>query len=254
MRVHAVVGNWKLNGSLAANEALLKALLREIPQQHPVACAVCVPSPYLAQASGLLKGSGIAWGAQDVSRFEKGAYTGDVSGAMVAEFGARYAIVGHSERRTVFGDTDPIVVEKYAAARKAGLTPIFCVGETLQEREGNRTEAVLARQVDALLAKVGVAGLDGGIVAYEPVWAIGTGKTATSAQAQEAHAFIRGRIAGQGKEIAARLTLLYGGSVKGANAAELFAMPDVDGGLIGGASLVAEEFVAIWRAAGSTSR
>jgi triosephosphate isomerase len=254
MRVQAVVGNWKLNGSLAANEALLKALLREIPQQHPVACAVCVPSPYLAQASGLLKGSGIAWGAQDVSRFEKGAYTGDVSGAMVAEFGARYAIVGHSERRTVFGDTDAIVVEKYAAARKAGLTPIFCVGETLQEREGSRTEAVLARQVDALLGKAGVAGLDGGIVAYEPVWAIGTGKTATSAQAQEAHAFIRGRIAGQGKEIAARLTILYGGSVKGANAAELFAMPDVDGGLIGGASLVAEEFVAIWRAAGSTSR
>jgi triosephosphate isomerase len=162
--------------------------------------------------------------------------------------------VGHSERRTVFGDTDAIVVEKYAAARKAGLTPIFCVGETLQEREGSRTEAVLARQVDALLGKAGVAGLDGGIVAYEPVWAIGTGKTATSAQAQEAHAFIRGRIAGQGKEIAARLTILYGGSVKGANAAELFAMPDVDGGLIGGASLVAEEFVAIWRAAGSTSR
>jgi triosephosphate isomerase len=252
MRVQAVVGNWKLNGSLAANEALLKALLREIPQQHPVACAVCVPSPYLAQASGLLKGSGIAWGAQDVSRFEKGAYTGDVSGAMVAEFGARYAIVGHSERRTVFGDTDAVVVEKYAAARKAGLTPIFCVGETLQEREGNRTEAVLARQLDALLAKAGVAGLDGGIVAYEPVWAIGTGKTATSAQAQEAHAFIRGRVAGQDKAIAARLTILYGGSVKGANAAELFAMPDVDGGLIGGASLVAEEFVAIWRAAGST--
>jgi triosephosphate isomerase len=254
MRVQAVVGNWKLNGSLAANEALLKALLREIPQQHPVACAVCVPSPYLAQASGLLKGSGIAWGAQDVSRFERGAYTGDVSGAMVAEFGARYAIVGHSERRTVFGDTDAIVVEKYAAARKAGLTPIFCVGETLQEREGSRTEAVLARQVDALLGKAGVAGLDGGIVAYEPVWAIGTGKTATSAQAQEAHAFIRGRVGQQDKGVAGRLPILYGGSVKASNAAELFAMPDVDGGLVGGASLVAEEFVAIWRAAGSDGR
>ena len=251
MRARAVVGNWKLNGSLAANEALLKALLREIPQQHPVACAVCVPSPYLAQAAGLLKGSGIAWGAQDVSRFDKGAYTGDVSGAMVAEFGARYAIVGHSERRTVFGDTDAVVVEKYAAARRAKLTPIFCVGETLEEREQGRTQAVLARQVDALIAKCGVAELDGGIVAYEPVWAIGTGKTATSAQAQEAHAFIRGRIAGEEREVAARLAILYGGSVKGANAAELFAMPDVDGGLIGGASLVAEEFVAIWRAAGS---
>ena len=249
MRARAVVGNWKLNGSLAANEALLKALLREIPQQHPVACAVCVPSPYLAQAGGLLQGSGIAWGAQDVSRFDKGAYTGDVSAAMVAEFGARYAIVGHSERRTVFGDTDAVVVDKYAAARRAKLTPIFCVGETLEEREQGRTQAVLGRQVDALLAKCGVAELDGGIVAYEPVWAIGTGRTATSAQAQEAHAFLRERVGQKDKAVASRLPILYGGSVKAANAAELFAMPNVDGGLIGGASLVAEDFVAIWRAA-----
>ena len=249
MRSKAVVGNWKLNGSLASNEALLKALLREIPREARAACAVCVPSPYLAQARQMLDGSGIGWGSQDVSRFEKGAYTGDVSAAMVAEFGARYAIVGHSERRTVFGDTDEIVAEKYAAARRAKLTPIFCVGETLQEREQGRTEAVLARQVDALLAKCGVAELDGGIVAYEPVWAIGTGKTATSAQAQEAHAFIRGRVSGKDKAVAAKLPMLYGGSVKAANAAELFAMPDVDGGLVGGASLVAEEFVAIWRAA-----
>ena len=159
-----------------------------------------MPSPYLAQASGLLKGSGIAWGAQDVSRFDKGAYTGDVSGAMVAEFGARYAIVGHSERRTVFGDTDAVVVEKYAAARKrAGSRRSSAWARRSQEREAGRTEAVLARQVDALLAKAGAAELDGGIVAYEPVWAIGTGKTATSAQAQEAHAFIRGRVAGQGQ-------------------------------------------------------
>ena len=144
MRSKAVVGNWKLNGSLGSNEALLKALLREIPRQSPVACAVCVPAPYLAQAQELLRGSGIGWGSQDVSRFDKGAYTGDVSGAMVAEFGARYAIVGHSERRTVFGDTDEVVVAKHAAARRAKLTPIFCVGETLQEREGGRTEAVLS--------------------------------------------------------------------------------------------------------------
>src|SRR5437868_324362 len=147
MRSKAVVGNWKLNGSLASNEALLKALLREIPREARAACAVCVPSPYLAQARQMLDGSGIGWGSQDVSRFEKGAYTGDVSAAMVAEFGARYAIVGHSERRTVFGDTDEIVAEKYAAARRAKLTPIFCVGETLQEREQGRTEAVLARQI-----------------------------------------------------------------------------------------------------------
>jgi triosephosphate isomerase len=253
MRSRAVVGNWKLNGSLAANEALLTALLREIPREGPVACAVCVPSPYLAQASGLLKGSGIAWGAQDVSRFDKGAYTGEVSAAMVAEFGARYTLVGHSERRSIFGDADEVVAGKFAAARRAGLTPIFCVGETLEEREAASTEKVLARQVDALLDACGAAQLDGGIVAYEPVWAIGTGRTASSAQAQEAHAFIRGRVSQRDAAVAARLPILYGGSVKAANAAELFAMPDVDGGLVGGASLVAEDFAAIWRAAGAAS-
>jgi triosephosphate isomerase (TIM) len=253
MRSKAVIGNWKLNGSLASNEALLKALLREVPRGGPVACAVCVPAPYLAQARALLEGSGIGWGAQDVSRFGKGAYTGEVSGAMVAEFGARYAIVGHSERRAIFGDSDAVVAEKYAAARRAKLSPVFCVGETLEEREQGRTEAVLARQVDALLERCGAAELDGGIVAYEPVWAIGTGRTATSAQAQEAHAFIRGRIAGKDEPVAAKLPILYGGSVKAANAAELFAMPDVDGGLVGGASLVAEEFAAIWRAAGAAN-
>ena len=249
MRSKFVVGNWKLNGSLAANEALLKALLRETPGKGSAACAVCVPYPYLAQARQLLQGSAIAWGAQDVSRFEKGAYTGDVSARMVAEFGGRFAIVGHSERRAIFGDTDAIVAEKYAAAKAAGLTPIFCVGETLEERNAGTTEAVLARQVDAVLASAGAAGLEGAIVAYEPVWAIGTGKTATSAQAEEAQAFIRGRIAAAGEGIAARLPILYGGSVKASNAAELFAMPDVDGGLIGGASLVAEDFIAIWKAA-----
>ena len=251
MRSKVVVGNWKLNGSLAGNEALLKALLREIPGEGRAACAVCVPYPYLAQVKSLLQGSAIAWGSQDCSRFDQGAYTGDVSGKMIAELGSRYAIVGHSERRTLFGDTDAIVVEKHAAARRAGLTPIFCVGETLDERNRGATEAVLARQVDALLDKGGAAGLDGAIVAYEPVWAIGTGKTATSAQADEAQAFIRGRIAGRDAAVAEKLPILYGGSVKAANAAELFAMPNVDGGLVGGASLVAEEFVAIWRAAGA---
>ena len=254
MRSRAVVGNWKLHGSLAANEALLKALLQGIPRQSPVACAVCVPSPYLAQARALLEGSGIAWGSQDVSRFDKGAFTGDVSAAMVADLGARYAIVGHSERRAIFGEPDAVISEKYALARRAKLTPIFCVGETLQEREAGRTQAVLARQLDALLEACEVAGLDGGIVAYEPVWAIGTGKTATSGQAQEAHAFLRGRIAAKDEAVAAKLPILYGGSVKAANAAELFAMPDVDGGLVGGASLVAEEFLAIWRAAGAAGR
>lgn len=249
MRTKLVVGNWKLNGSLAGNEALLKAVQAGVSAAKDRICAVCVPYPYLAQMGTLLRGTAVAWGSQDVSRHEKGAYTGEVSGAMVAEFGARFAIVGHSERRSMFGETDSIVAEKFAAARKAGLTPIFCVGETLAEREAGVTESVLARQVDALLAKQGAAGLEGAVVAYEPVWAIGTGKTATSAQAEEAHAFIRARIAAQDAGVAGRLPILYGGSVKGSNAAELFAMPNVDGGLVGGASLAAEDFIAIWRAA-----
>ena len=251
MRSKVVVGNWKLNGSVAGNEALLKALLGGIPRNGTAGCAVCVPYPYLAQSRALLEGSPIAWGSQDCSRHEKGAFTGDVSAAMIAEFGARYSIVGHSERRTLFGDTDAIVVEKFGRAKRAGLTPVFCVGETLEEREAGRTESVLARQVDALLDAGGAQQLSGGIVAYEPVWAIGTGKTATSQQAQQAHDFIRRRVAAKDAKVAAQLPLLYGGSVKAANAAELFAMPDVDGGLVGGASLVAEEFVAIWRAAGA---
>jgi len=249
MRTKLVVGNWKLNGSLAGNEALLKAVQAGVSAAKDRICAVCVPYPYLAQMGTLLRGTAIAWGSQDVSRHEKGAYTGEVSGAMVAEFGARFAIVGHSERRSMFGETDSIVADKFAAARKAGLTPIFCVGETLAEREAGVTESVLARQLDALLAKQGAAGLEGAVVAYEPVWAIGTGKTATSAQAEEAHAFIRARIAAQDAGVAGRLPILYGGSVKGSNAAELFAMPNVDGGLVGGASLAAEDFIAIWRAA-----
>ena len=249
MRPKLVVGNWKLNGSLSANEALLKAVLKGVDATPGRQCALCVPYPYLAQAEGLLKGSPVAWGSQDVSRFDKGAYTGEVSGAMVVEFGGRFAIVGHSERRTIFGETDAIVVEKFAAARRAGLTPIFCVGETLAERDGGVTEKVLARQVDALLDKAGAGGLDGSVVAYEPVWAIGTGRTATSAQAEEAQAFIRARVAAKDGAVAGRLPILYGGSVKGSNAAELFAMPNVDGGLIGGASLVSEDFLAIWRSA-----
>ena len=249
MRHKFVVGNWKLNGSLSGNETLLRAILKEVSPRQGRHLAVCVPTPYLAQVRQLLEGTPVAWGGQDMSRFDKGAYTGEVSGAMLREFGATFAIVGHSERRTVFGDTDAVVAEKYAAARKAGLTPIFCVGETLEERERGVTQAVLARQLDAVLEKQGAAALDGALLAYEPVWAIGTGKTATSAQAQEAHAFLRGRVAKKDAAVAGRLPVLYGGSVKGSNAAELFAMPDVDGGLIGGASLVAEEFVAIWQAA-----
>ena len=252
MRSKAVVGNWKLNGSLGGNETLLKGLLAEVGREPlSVACAVCVPFPYLWQVRALLDGSGLAWGAQDVSRFEKGAYTGDVAGPMLVEHGCRYVIVGHSERRSIFGESDEVAAEKYVAARKAGLTPIFCVGETLEERDQGITESVLARQVDALVGKYGAVGLDGGLIAYEPVWAIGTGRTATAQQAEEAQAFIRGRIAEREAGVAERLPILYGGSVKPSNAGELFAMPNVDGGLIGGASLVAKDFAAIWRAAAS---
>ena len=249
MRAKYVVGNWKLNGSLAGNEALLKAVLPAVEPVKGRHCAVCVPAPYLVQVRGLLEATALAWGAQDLSRFERGAYTGEVAGSMLAELGCRFVIVGHSERRTLFGETDALAAEKYVAARRAGLTPIFCVGETLEEREHGRTEAVLARQVDALLQKVDGAAVGDGIVAYEPVWAIGTGRTATAAQADEAQAFIRDRIARSDPGVAQQLPILYGGSVKGGNAAELFARPNVDGGLVGGASLVAEEFVAIWRAA-----
>jgi len=166
MRSKVVVGNWKLNGSLAGNESLLKALLREVPRDNPIACAVCVPSPYLAQVRALLEGTGIAWGAQDLSRFDQGAYTGEVSGRMLVELGCRYVLVGHSERRTLFGETDAIAAEKYVAARKAGLTPVFCVGETLEERERGETQSVLGRQVDALLQAYGAKGLERGIIAY----------------------------------------------------------------------------------------
>ena len=249
MRSKFVAGNWKLNGSLAANEALIRSLIRNIPGNGSAECAVCAPYPYLAQVRELLQGTAIGWGSQDVSRYDKGAYTGDVSAAMVAEFGCRYAIVGHSERRTLFGDSDAIVVEKYAAARRAGLTPIFCIGETLEEREGGATEKVLERQVRALLSNIDAREVAAGVVAYEPVWAIGTGRTATAQQAQEAHAFVRSLVARKDGGVAQGLRILYGGSVKASNAKELFAMPDVDGGLVGGASLAADEFAAIWRAA-----
>lgn len=248
MRNRFVIGNWKLNGNLASNAALLSALKASVTAKAGRACGVCVPAPYLAQAQAALSGTALGWGSQDVSRFEAGAYTGDVSAAMVAEFGARYAIVGHSERRAIFGDTDAIVASKFALARKAGLIPILCVGETLDERDGGRTEAVVARQLNAVIESHGVRSLEGVIVAYEPVWAIGTGKTASPAQAQEVHAFLRGVVRTGDVRIAEELPLLYGGSVKKANAAELFAMQDIDGGLIGGASLVADEFLGIWAA------
>jgi triosephosphate isomerase len=250
MRCRLVAGNWKSNGELAANERLLRHLRTGATTLHGVDCAVCVPFPYLFQAQQLLAGSAVTWGAQDVSQFGAGAYTGAVTAAMLREFGCRYVIVGHSERRSHFGENNATVAAKFGAALQAGLTPIVCVGETLQERESGVMERVVGAQIDAVIGAAGVAALGKAVVAYEPVWAIGTGKTATPEQAQAAHAFIRGRIAAPDAAVASALRILYGGSVKAANAAQLFAQPDIDGGLIGGAALVVEEFVAICRAAG----
>jgi triosephosphate isomerase len=249
MRQKLVAGNWKMHGSLAANQILLTALASQLERLNGMRSAVCVPFPYLAQAQTVLTGSCLAWGAQDVSQYEKGAYTGEVSASMLLEFGCRYVIVGHSERRALFGETDAVVAAKFAAALVAGLTPILCVGETLEERDAGRAESVIAQQLDAVVAESGMAGLAKSVIAYEPVWAIGTGKTASPAQAQAVHAFIRSKLAALDPDVAAALVIQYGGSVKAANAAELFAQPDIDGGLIGGASLDVDEFMAICHAA-----
>lgn len=250
MREKLVAGNWKLNGSLEKNKALLSALLAEVGQLRAAQVAVCAPFPYLQQLRDSLTGSAIAWGAQSVSEYEQGAYTGEVSAAMLREFDCRYVIVGHSERRALFGEDDNTVAKKFAAAQKAGLTPILCVGETLEQRDSDQTEAVVGRQLDAVLTHAGIGAFAASVIAYEPVWAIGTGKTATREQAQAVHAFIRARLATRDAAIADAIKILYGGSVKAANAAELFSMPDIDGGLIGGASLDASEFLAICKAAG----
>jgi triosephosphate isomerase len=235
-RTRLVAGNWKMHGSRAANHALLDAILKGLPKDG-AECAVCPPYPYLAEVAERLRGSPVAWGAQNVSEHAQGAYTGEVSAAMLKELGCRYAIVGHSERRQIYGETDAQVAAKFAAARGAGLMPILCVGETLAEREAGRTEDVVGRQLGAVK-------FTDAVLAYEPVWAIGTGRNATPEQAQTVHAFLR-------KHLPKDTTILYGGSVKAQNAPAIFAMPDVDGGLIGGASLVAEDFLAILRAAGS---
>ena len=249
MRVKFVAGNWKMNGNLASNEALLQALVPALAGISGMDSAVCPPYAYLSQVQRALIGSNTALGGQDVCQYGNGAYTGGVSAAMLRDLGCRYVIVGHSERRTVFGETDALVAEKFAVAQQAGLKPILCVGETLTEREAGATERVVERQLNVVVQRSGAAALRNAVVAYEPVWAIGTGKTATPEEAQGVHAFIRGRLAAADPAVADGVRIVYGGSVKAANAAQLFAMPDIDGGLIGGAALVAEEFVAICRAA-----
>jgi len=250
MRQTLVAGNWKMHGTRAGAADLIGAVKQRVAVARGAQVAVCPPFVYLSEAARLLKDTPIALGGQDIcSEVGQGAYTGEVSGAMLRDVGCSYVIVGHSERRALYGETDDVVAKKFFAAQAADLTPILCIGEQLHEREEDKTEAVIARQLDAILAqKDGAAALAKAVIAYEPVWAIGTGRTATPEQAQQVHAFIRGRIAGRDRAVAAKVQILYGGSVKAGNAAELFAMPDIDGGLIGGASLEAEQFLAICRA------
>jgi triosephosphate isomerase len=241
-----IAGNWKMNGSLAANAALLQGILPGLA--GPVCdVAVCVPATYLAQCQTLLAGSSVALGAQDVSARESGAYTGEISAAMLHDFGVRYAIVGHSERRQYHGETDAVVAEKAQRALAAGITPIVCIGETLAERDAGLTEEVVKRQLAAVIHLNGHC-ISEIVVAYEPVWAIGTGKTATPEQAQAVHAVLRAQLQAASNK-AGRIRLLYGGSMNAANAASLLAQPDIDGGLIGGASLKAADFLSIIAAA-----
>ena len=244
MRGKLVVGNWKMNGGLAVNARLLDGLVTGWQPPSGREIAVCVPFPYLGQAQAALSGSVVAWGAQDVSAHAAGAYTGEVAAGMLVEFGSRYVLAGHSERRQWHGEADAVVAAKARAALTAGITPIVCIGETLAEREAGATDAVVLRQLGAV---TGALGGDAAriVLAYEPVWAIGTGKTASPAQAQQVHAVLRRAL---GKASAAEVLILYGGSVKAANAGALFAMADIDGGLVGGAALDADEFLAIGRA------
>ena len=249
MRKKLVAGNWKMHGNLVQNQELLEAVLKNTTDMRQSEIAVCVPFPYLPAVQTQLKNTHIKWGAQTVSEYDKGAYTGEVSTEMLNDFGCKYAIVGHSERRAIFGENNQTVALKYIAAQNAGLIPIFCIGETLEQRESQITEQVVGAQLNAVIEKAGADSLMKSVIAYEPVWAIGTGKTATPQQAQDVHEFIRKSIATHNAAIASEITILYGGSVKANNASELFAMQDIDGGLIGGASLIADDFSAICEAA-----
>lgn len=251
MRQPLVAGNWKMNGSSDSVTALVEGIKAGIDAVTTAEMAVCPPYIYIPQVAGLLADTAISYGAQDVSDQEAGAYTGEIAAAMLTDIGCKYAIVGHSERRSLYGESDAFTASKFAAARKAGLVPLLCVGELLEEREQGITEQVVERQLDAVIDLEGVTALASAVIAYEPVWAIGTGKTATPDQAQEVHAFIRAKLAGLDQTVADAVRILYGGSMNAGNAAELLAMQDIDGGLIGGASLKPDAFLAIGEAANS---
>lgn len=251
MRNYLVAGNWKMNGGTASNEDLCDAIVSGVPRSAMVDLLVCPPFPYLEAVGSRLAGTGVRLGAQNVSQHASGAYTGEVSAAMLKDMGCRYVIVGHSERRAMMHESSDIVAQKFGAALQEELTPILCVGETLEERTSGRMESVIASQLEAVLDGPGIDAIASAVIAYEPVWAIGTGRTASPEQAQEVHQYIRNILAERNVDIAGNVQILYGGSVKGDNAAGLFSMPDIDGGLIGGASLKAAEFLAIAGAARS---
>jgi triosephosphate isomerase len=248
MRKILVAGNWKMHGSKTMVSSLLEGLLAGSSAEGQADLAVFPPFPYLALTESILSGSHIQWGGQTMNPNPQGAHTGETSGSMLKDMGCGYVLVGHSERRSIYGESDEDVAIRFKAALDAGLEPVLCVGETLEEREEGSTEAVVTRQLDAVINNVGIEAFSQAIVAYEPVWAIGTGLTATPQQAQSVHAFIRDKISSLNVIIGSQLRILYGGSVKGSNAAELFAQSDIDGGLVGGASLTAEDFLAIYGA------
>lgn len=251
MRDILVAGNWKMNGDTARNSELLAGILAAAPVSERVKLLVCPPFPYLAAVAQQIRDSKVQLGAQSVSEHAAGAFTGEVSAGMLRDIGCTHVLVGHSERRSLFGESSADVAAKFAAALEGGLRPILCVGETLVERQAGQTERVVDQQLNAVLERVGIAGFRTAVVAYEPVWAIGTGLTATPEQAQDVHRHIRSVLAAHDADVANAILILYGGSVKGDNAAGLFSMPDIDGGLIGGASLKAGEFLAIANAAAS---
>ncbi len=249
MREFLVAGNWKMNGSKEANEALVSGIVAGVPEGSGFQLLVCPPFPYLSAVAARVAGSPVKVGAQNVSEHEAGAYTGEVAPGMLRDIGCDYVIVGHSERRALYGESSFQVAAKFQAAQGAGVVPILCVGETLEEREAGSTESVVDYQLGAVLDAAGIGAFANAVIAYEPVWAIGTGMTATPEQAQDVHKHIRAQLAQKDESIAARVQILYGGSMKGENAAGLLAMPDIDGGLIGGASLKANDFLAIAAAA-----
>jgi len=250
MRQPMVAGNWKMNGSSESVKELIAGIKEGMGSVNKAEVVVCPPAVYIPRVSGVADGSNIKVGSQNICDQDGGAFTGEISGAMLKDIGCEYAIIGHSERRALYAESDELVAQRFAAARRNGIKPIFCIGETLEEREAGITNDVCSRQIDAVIALEGVAALADGVIAYEPVWAIGTGKTASPEQAQEVHGFIRGKIAALNADVAEGLRILYGGSMNPANAAELIGQPDIDGGLIGGASLKADDFLAICKAAG----